>query len=187
MSKQNLAKCELCPRRCGVDRTAGKRGRCHAPAELLLARASLHLWEEPCFAGDTGAGTVFFVGCPLGCVYCQNAVIARGEGGISVTSDRLADIFLELEEKGARTVDLVTPTHYAHLLPAAIDRARRAGLTLPIVYNCGGYERVETLRALEGYIDVYMPDFKYADAALAARYSSAPDRKSTRLNSSHAT
>ena len=154
---------------------AGQQGRCHAPAELFLARASLHLWEEPCLAGDTGAGTVFFVGCPLGCVYCQNAAIARGEGGIPVSPDRLADIFLELEAQGARTVDLVTPTHYAHLLPEAIDRARQAGLTLPIVYNCGGYERVETLRILEGYIDVYMPDFKYADAALAARYSAAPD------------
>ena len=175
MRKQNLTKCELCPRRCGADRAAGQQGRCHAPAGLLLARAALHLWEEPCFAGDSGAGTVFFVGCPLGCVYCQNAAIARGEGGIPVTPERLADIFLELEAKGAKTVDLVTPTHYAHLLPTAIDLARRAGLTLPIVYNCGGYERVETLRTLRGYIDVYMPDLKYADATLAERYSAAPD------------
>ncbi len=175
MRKQNLTKCELCPRRCGADRAAGQQGRCHAPAGLLLARAALHLWEEPCLAGDSGAGTVFFVGCPLGCVYCQNAAIARGEGGIPVTPERLADIFLELEAKGAKTVDLVTPTHYAHLLATAIDLARRAGLTLPIVYNCGGYERVETLRTLRGYIDVYMPDLKYADATLAARYSAAPD------------
>lgn len=175
MSKQDFAKCELCPRRCGADRAEGRLGACHAPATPLLARAALHFWEEPCLAGQGGAGAVFFVGCPLGCVYCQNAAIARGEGGISVTVERLGDIFLELEAQGAKTVDLVTPTHYAHILPAAIEHARRAGLSLPIVYNCGGYERVGALRFLEGYIDVYMPDFKYADGALAARYSAAPD------------
>lgn len=175
MSKQNLTKCELCPRRCGKDRAAGEQGACHASAELYLSRAALHLWEEPCLAGERGAGAVFFVGCNLGCVYCQNAVIAHGDGGIAITAERLSDIFLELAQQGAHTVDLVTPTHYAHLLPTAIEDARKRGLVLPIVYNCGGYESVETLAALEGYIDVYMPDFKYADPTLAARYSAASD------------
>jgi putative pyruvate formate lyase activating enzyme len=142
---------------------------------VLFARASLHYWEEPCLSGTRGAGTVFFVGCPLGCVYCQNRAIAHGEGGFPVSYERLAEIFLELEAQGAHVIDLVTPTHYAHALREAIPMARRAGLTLPIVYNCGGYESVETLRSLRGLIDVYLPDFKYADPDLAARYSRAPD------------
>ena len=174
MCKENLTACTLCPRRCGADRT-GATGACHAPDTVLLARADLHYWEEPCLAGTRGAGTVFFVGCPLGCVYCQNRSIAGGEGGIPVTVERLAEILLELEAKGAHTIDLVTPTHYAAALRTAIPMARRAGLTLPIVYNSSGYESVETLRSLRGLIDVYLPDFKYADPDLAARYSRAPD------------
>ena len=133
------------------------------------------MWEEPPISGTRGSGTVFFVGCPLRCVYCQNAAISGGEGGVAVTPARLVEIFLALEEKGAHNINLVTPTHYAPLLAEVIPAARRAGLTVPIVYNTSGYETVETLRSLAGLIDIYLPDFKYADPALAARYSAAPD------------
>ena len=175
MCKENLSICRSCPRACGVDRTKNETGACHAPATILLSRASLHMWEEPCLSGDRGAGTVFFAGCPLGCVYCQNAAIAGGQGGIPVDEGRFAEILLSLEEQGAHNIDLVTPTHYAPRLVSLIPKARRAGLSIPIVYNCGGYERVETLCRLEGLIDIYLPDFKYADPELAARYSHAPD------------
>ena len=150
-------------------------GACHAPAEILLSRAALHLWEEPCLSGTRGAGTVFFAGCPLGCVYCQNAAIAGGQGGIAVSPERFVEILLSLEAQGAHNIDLVTPTHYAAQLAELIPMARRAGLTLPIVYNSGGYESVATLRMLEGLIDIYLPDFKYADTVLASKYSHAPD------------
>ena len=133
------------------------------------------MWEEPCLSGERGAGTVFFAGCPLGCVYCQNAAIAGGQGCIPVDEDRFVEILLSLEAQGAHNIDLVTPTHYAPLLVSLIPKARRAGLKIPIVYNCGGYESVETLRKLEGLVDIYLPDFKYADPELAARYSHAPD------------
>ena len=153
----------------------GASGACRAPAEILLSRASLHMWEEPCLSGTRGAGTVFFVGCPLGCVYCQNSAIAGGQGGIAVSNSRFVDILLSLEAQGAHNIDLVTPTHYARQLTTLIPMARRAGLTIPIVYNTGGYESVETLRRLEGLVDIYLPDFKYADSDLAERYSHAPD------------
>lgn len=133
------------------------------------------MWEEPCLSGERGAGTVFFSGCPLGCVYCQNAAIAGGLGGIAVSEERFVEILLSLEAQGAHNIDLVTPTHYAQRLVSLIPLARRAGLTIPIVYNCGGYESVEMLRRLEGLVDIYLPDFKYADSELAARYSHAPD------------
>ena len=175
MSKQYFAKCEACPRRCGVNRLAGELGRCRVPATPLLARAALHAWEEPPLSGTRGSGTVFFSGCSLGCVFCQNQRIAGGEVGVEVTAGRLADIFLSLEAAGAHNINLVTPTHYAPLLLDVIPEARRRGLTIPIVYNSGGYERVETLRLLRGLIDIYLPDFKYADPGLAARYASAPD------------
>ena len=175
MCKENLSNCRSCPRSCGVDRLSGTMGGCHAPAALLISRAALHRWEEPCLSGTRGAGTVFFVGCPLGCVYCQNAAIAGGLGGIPVDDARFVDILLSLQEAGAHNIDLVTPTHYAERLVTLIPKARDAGLTIPIVYNCGGYESVETLRRLEGLIDIYLPDLKYADPALAARYSHAPD------------
>ena len=175
MCKENLAECRTCPRACGANRAAGTTGACHAPAEILLSRAALHMWEEPCLSGDRGAGTVFFAGCPLGCVYCQNAAIAGGLGGIAVSAERFVEILLSLEAQGAHNIDLVTPTHYAQQLTLLIPMARRAGLSIPIVYNCGGYESVEMLRRLEGLVDIYLPDFKYADPELAARYSHAPD------------
>lgn len=175
MRKENLAECRCCPRSCGADRTRGALGACHAPDGILLSRASLHQWEEPCLSGTRGAGTVFFAGCPLGCVYCQNAAIAGGVGGISVDGARFVEILLSLEEQGAHNIDLVTPTHYAAHLVSLIPMARAAGLTIPIVYNCGGYESVDMLRRLEGLVDIYLPDFKYADPVLAVRYSHAPD------------
>ena len=173
--KREPTACTACPRRCGVDRASGALGLCRAPATLLLSRAALHMWEEPCLSGTRGSGTVFFTGCPLSCVYCQNKAISRGENGYPVTEERFVEILLSLQEKGAHNINLVTPTHYATLLPSLLKRARKEGLTVPIVYNCGGYEGLDALRALRGLIDIYLPDFKYADAEAAKRYSAAPD------------
>ncbi|MEA4911790.1 MAG: radical SAM protein, partial [Oscillospiraceae bacterium] len=169
-----MAVCTLCPRRCGADR-AVRAGVCGADDTLRVARASLHLWEEPCLAGTRGSGTVFFAGCPLRCVFCQNYEISRGVAGQEITTGRLAAIFLDLQAKGAHNINLVTPTHYVpHIVEALLD-ARSRGLALPIVYNCGGYELPETLRRLDRLVDIYMPDFKYFSPALAQRYSSAAD------------
>lgn len=165
----------LCPRACGVDRGRGQRGACGATDEVVLARAALHFWEEPPISGERGSGAVFFAHCPLRCVYCQNAVIASGEAGVAVPVSRLADICLELQEQGALNVNFVTPTHYAPQARAAVAMARGRGLRLPIVWNTSGYETVQAVRDNEGVVDVYLTDFKYADAALAARYSNAFD------------
>ncbi len=166
----------LCPRRCGVNRAAGERGLCGADDTVRVARAALHPWEEPCLAGERGAGTVFFSHCTLGCVYCQNrAISGRQDSGLPVSVERLAEIFIELQEQGAATLDLVTPSHYAPQVVAALRRARQAGLQLPVVYNCGGYESPDTLHLLEGWVDVYLPDFKYYSSYYAARYSGAAD------------
>lgn len=170
-----LKRCRLCPRACGVDRTAGQKGICGAGTELKVARAALHLWEEPCISGDTGSGTVFFSHCPLHCVYCQNAEISEGQAGAKITVKRLKEIFLELQEENAANINLVTPTHYVPHIIAALRTAKEAGLNIPIVYNCGGYESVHALRLLEGYVDVWLTDFKYMDGALAKKYSSAED------------
>ena len=167
--------CRLCPRRCGANRLAGQLGRCHVPADLYLARAALHFWEEPCISGDCGSGTVFFSGCNLGCVFCQNHSIAKADIGKKVSIARIAEIFLELQQKGAANINLVTPTHYVPSIAEALRMAKKNGLTLPIVYNTGGYETVETLRLLDGLVDIYLPDFKYMDPALAKKYSFAPD------------
>lgn len=166
-------KCELCHRRCSVDRTRNT-GFCGMPDKLFAARAALHYWEEPCISGECGSGTVFFSGCSLRCVYCQNHDIALGLAGKSLDTGRLAEIFLELQEKGAANINLVTPTHYVPSILPAIDRARAAGLLLPIVYNTGNYETLDTLKMLEGYVDIYLPDFKYWDEAISLRYSAAP-------------
>ena len=198
----SLETCRLCPRRCGVDRSAGGTGICAQSAVVKLARAALHFWEEPPISGTSGSGTVFFSGCPLHCVYCQNVEIANGGVGRSVTVERLAQIFLEEEARGARNINLVTPTHYVPQIVEALDLARegkvaprdemlaaveREGsrfpyarldvkrLDVPVVYNSGGYESVETIEALRGHVDVYLPDFKYASRELARRYSHAPD------------
>lgn len=163
--------CTLCPRRCGVDRTAGERGFCGMGDTLRIARAAVHYGEEPAIAGSFGAGAVFFSGCSLGCVYCQNEEVSHGGLGKDVSPQRLREIFLELIDQGVQCIDLVTPTHFLpSLLPALSPK-----LEVPVVYNCGGYETVETLKALEGLVDVYLPDMKYSDAALAGRLSRAPD------------
>ncbi len=163
-----------CPRRCGVDRTRGEYGACGVPATPRLARAALHLWEEPSISGERGSGTVFFSGCSLGCVFCQNHAISGGQG-IDITEERLVEIFLELQQAGVHNINLVTPTQYAPMLCEVIPAARARGLTLPIVYNSGGYELPEVLHRLSGLVDIYLPDFKYASSELAARYAGAPD------------
>ena len=166
-----LKDCTLCPRECHVDRTAGEKGYCKATGKLVVARTALHMWEEPCISGEEGSGTVFFCGCPLGCVYCQNSKISRGMSGMAITVERLAEIFLELQGKGANNINLVTPSHYVPHIIEALKISRKKGLTVPIVYNCSGYEKVKTLKLLEGYIDIYMPDFKYMSDEPAVKYS----------------
>lgn len=163
--------CMLCPRRCGVDRTAGQTGFCGMSAQLTAARAMLHYGEEPVIAGSFGTGAVFFSGCTLRCRFCQNREISLARKGKAISSDELREIFLRLIDEGAQSIDLVTPTHFLpSILPALTPK-----LPVPVVYNSGGYERVETLRELEGLVDIYLPDMKYADDALAARLSGAPD------------
>ena len=167
--------CELCPRRCGADRAAGERGVCGAAGEVLVARAALHFWEEPPISGEDGSGTIFFSGCPLRCVYCQNASIALGEAARAITVERLAVIMGELERAGALNINCVTPTHFAPQIREAVALAREQGVVLPVLWNTGGYETVEAVRDNVGFVDAYLTDFKYADAELAARYSHAAD------------
>lgn len=171
-----MSNCNLCPRQCGADRENGKSGICGVSGKnILAARAALHFWEEPCISGERGSGTVFFSGCPLRCVYCQNYQIASTEVGMEISEERLKEIFLELQEKGAHNINLVTPTHYTPEIIRAIRKAKEQGLRLPIVYNCSGYEKVETLKMLKGIVNVYLTDFKYMEREAAVRYSKAPD------------
>lgn len=170
-----LEDCTLCPRDCHVDRISGQKGYCRETAELVVARAALHMWEEPCISGDEGSGAVFFSGCAMGCVYCQNHNIAKGLAGKTITIERLADIFLELQEKKANNINLVTPSHYVPQIIDAIVMAREKGLRIPIVYNCSGYEKVETLKLLDGYVDIYLPDMKYRNPKPAMSYSGCAD------------
>ena len=170
-----MKKCRLCPRECGVDRAAGERGRCGMTDKLVVARAALHMWEEPCLSGEEGSGTVFFSGCALGCVYCQNREIARAHTGKEITAQRLTDIFLELQNKRANNINLVTAGHYLPQVITALRAAKERGLRIPIVYNSSGYEKTETLKLLEGYVDIYLPDLKYLDPELAQKFSYAPD------------
>ncbi len=169
--------CNLCPRNCNVNRKAGEIGVCGvAGAGITGARAALHMWEEPCISGENGSGTVFFSGCSLRCVYCQNYNIAHADIGKEISVERLTEIFLELQdEKQAENINLVTPTHYTPEIVEAVKAARERGLHIPIVYNCSGYEKVETLRLLEGIVDVYLTDFKYLEIEPAKRYSKASD------------
>ena len=163
--------CNLCPRHCGIDRTAGQTGFCGAPATALVAKAMLHRWEEPALAGEGGSGAVFFGGCTLRCKYCQNIAISTKAVGQEYDSTGLRQLFEDLIAQGAENIDLVTPTQYLPtILPALSPK-----LPVPVVYNCGGYERVETLQKLEGRVDIYLPDLKYADPALAAALSGAAD------------
>ena len=163
--------CRLCPRQCGVDRTAGQRGYCRGGGEALVAKTMIHRWEEPALAGDGGSGAIFFGGCTLGCKYCQNAQISAAPVGKPTDSAGLRAMMEELIAQGAENIDLVTPTHYLPTILPALEPK----LPVPVVYNCGGYERVETLRQLAGKIDIYLPDLKYADARLGAALSGAGD------------
>ena len=166
-----MAACTLCPRMCGVDRENGELGFCGMPAKLYAARAALHVWEEPPISGERGSGTVFFSGCSLGCGFCQNSEISQGRFGKEITTGRLREIFMELIAQGAHNINLVTPTHFLpKILPALEPK-----LPVPVVYNCGGYERVETLRLLEGKADIYLPDLKFAEPGLAKALCGAED------------
>lgn len=170
-----LSNCILCPRECGVDRIQGQTGYCGMPDKLLVARVALHMWEEPCISGPTGSGTVFFSGCNLKCVFCQNHSIALGDCGKPISVQRLSEIFLELQEKEATNINLVTPTHYIPQIRDALLLAKAQGLNLPIVYNTGGYESVASLQLLEGLVDIYLPDLKYCSTELSTKYSHAAD------------
>lgn len=172
---QELKQCTLCPRNCKVNRINGQRGYCKVDAQLIVARAALHFWEEPCLSATAGSGAVFFSGCSMGCVFCQNQCIASGKVGKVITVNRLAEIFLELQDKGALNINLVTPSHYIHHIKQALKMAKSKGLHLPIVYNTSGYEKVESLQLLDGLIDIYLPDFKYKSSLVAKKYSNAPN------------
>ncbi|MDO5397699.1 MAG: radical SAM protein [bacterium] len=170
-----LENCNLCPRRCGVNRAAGQKGFCGALSLLRTARIALHFWEEPCISGESGSGTVFFSHCTMKCVFCQNYEISTCSKGSDITIEELAEGFLSLQEQGANNINLVTPTHFVPQIIEALNIAKNKGLALPVLYNTGGYENVETLKMLEGYIDIYMPDFKYYNDKYAIKYSNAPD------------
>ena len=172
----DISRCTVCPRSCGVNRTEGEKGFCRASGSgVILARAALHFYEEPCISGTNGSGAVFFSGCSLRCIYCQNLEISRMRIGKEVSIERLSKIFLELQQKGAHNINLVTPTHYALQIREAILSARAQGLSIPTVWNSSGYEKAETLRALSDVIDIYLTDVKYLDSELSKNFSSAPD------------
>lgn len=167
--------CLLCPRKCGINRSTGQTGVCGVSSEIKVARAALHYWEEPCISGKKGSGAVFFSGCSLHCVFCQNREISDGKAGKVISKERLSDIFMELAVKGANNINLVTPGQYIPDIVWAVNNARSRGMKLPIIYNTSGYENVTELKLLEGIVDVYLPDFKYMDSTLSARYSRAKD------------
>ena len=167
--------CLLCPRKCGINRGIGQTGVCGVSSEIKVARAALHYWEEPCISGKRGSGAVFFSGCSLHCVFCQNRAISDGKEGKVISKERLSDIFIELADKGANNINLVTPGQYIPDIVWAVNDARNRGMKLPIIYNTSGYENVTELKLLEGIVDVYLPDFKYMDNMLSARYSRAKD------------
>ena len=169
-----MGTCNLCPRACGVDRSRGARGVCGSGDVARVARVALHPFEEPCIGGTRGSGTIFFSGCSLGCIFCQNRSISREPVGVDMDRAALSDAMLSLQDKGAHNINLVTATHFADRVAEALSDVK-GKLHIPVVYNTSGYERVETLQLLEGLVDVYLPDFKYASSELAARYSSAPD------------
>ena len=167
--------CLLCPRKCGINRSTGQTGVCGVSSEIKVARAALHYWEEPCISGKRGSGAVFFSGCSLHCVFCQNREISDGKEGKVISKERLSDIFMELADKGANNINLVTPGQYIPDIVWAVNDAKSRGMKLPIIYNTSGYENVTELKLLEGIVDVYLPDFKYMDSTLSAMYSRAKD------------
>ena len=167
--------CLLCPRKCGINRSTGQTGVCGVSSEIKVARAALHYWEEPCISGKRGSGAVFFSGCSLHCVFCQNREISDGKEGKVISKERLSDIFIELADKGANNINLVTPGQYIPDIVWAVNAAKSRDMKLPIIYNTSGYENVTELKLLEGIVDVYLPDFKYMDSTLSAMYSRAKD------------
>lgn len=168
-----LENCTLCPRNCNVNRIKGEKGFCHSESNLRVARAALHYWEEPCISGDNGSGAVFFSGCTLKCVFCQNNAISRGVTGKEISVERLCEIFFELKEKGANNINLVTGDHYIPAIKEAILLSKKNGFDLPFIFNCSGYEKAEQIKLLDGVIDVYLPDMKYFSDDLSMRYSNA--------------
>lgn len=170
-----LKECHLCPRNCGVDRLAGQKGFCGVDAGIMVARAALHMWEEPCISGKEGSGAVFFSGCSLGCAFCQNRTISKGQSGKVITVEHLAELFLDLQAQKANNINLVTAGHFLPQVREELILAKEQGLTIPVVYNSSGYEKAEMLRYLEGLVDIYLPDLKYLEADLAGKYSHAKD------------
>lgn len=168
-----LKECHLCPRNCGVDRLTGQKGFCGVDAGIMVARAALHMWEEPCISGKEGSGAVFFSGCSLGCAFCQNRTISKGQSGKVITVEHLAELFLNLQAQKANNINLVTAGHFLPQVREAIILAKERGLTIPVVYNSSGYEKAEMLRYLDGLVDIYLPDLKYLEADLAGKYSHA--------------
>ena len=184
--------CNICPRECKVDRLSGKKGYCGESSKMMVARAALHFWEEPCISGEEGSGTIFFCGCPLHCIFCQNYGISKGNLkekikeedkqnkrqeniGKEITEEQLAEAMLKLQEKKANNINLVTATHYIPQVSESLKLAKKKGLSVPVIYNTGGYEKVESLKMLEGLVDVYLPDMKYFSPKLSKEYSQAPD------------
>ena len=167
--------CQLCPRACGADRNHGDTGFCRQKNTIKIGRASLHQWEEPCISGENGSGTVFFSGCTLGCCYCQNYRLSRGDEGVEVTEEKLSDIFLGLQTKGAHNINLVTAEHFAPSVRAAVITARKNGLHIPVILNSSGYVGAKTLELLKDVVDIFLVDFKYMDSNLAEKYSLARD------------
>ena len=170
-----LASCNLCPRNCRVDRLSGGRGACGMDSQIVVARAALHFWEEPCISGTRGSGTVFFAGCGLRCCFCQNEPISRGHAGKAISAERLCQIFFELKEQGAHNINLVTPTHYIPQIAIALQMAKNKGLSLPVICNSSGYENVEALKIWDGLIDIYLPDLKFHSSKLSKCLCGAPD------------
>ena len=172
---EQLEKCEICPFRCKANRLKGQIGKCGCNDKIKIDLYSLHYFEEPCISGKNGSGTVFFSGCNLNCIYCQNYKISQERKGYEITIEELANIFLKQQENGANNINLVTPTMYAYQIIEALKIAKKKGLTLPVIYNTNGYENVETIQALNGFVDVYLPDLKYYYDELATKYSKAPN------------
>lgn len=170
-----MAKCNLCPRNCNIDRSLGQKGICGVNNDIYIARASLHQWEEPCISGENGSGTVFFSGCSLKCVYCQNFNVSRALVGRKVTADELSDIFLSLQCKGVHNINLVTGDHYIPQIICALGIAKTKGLNIPIVFNTSSYVNVSSLKMLSGYVDIYLADFKYHSSEISKKYSNAAD------------
>lgn len=170
-----LSDCTLCPRNCHADRNAGQTGYCGQTAQIKAARAALHYWEEPCISGKAGSGAVFFSGCQLRCAFCQNYDIAAGNAGREISGERLKEIFLELQRQGAANINLVTPTHFVPHIVKALEGAKDGGLSIPVVYNTSSYEKVSTLKMLDGLVDIYLPDLKYVSSELSGCLSNAPD------------